>query len=80
MKRTRRVKKWIITLPHVAIHEAGVYRITAKVSQVSVERIKNIPKHREGTPPDPGEGKDRGKLDTEEDSLKHAKEVGWGPD
>ncbi len=42
MKRTRPMKKWIITVPHLAIRKPGIYRITMKVSQVTIERVGEI--------------------------------------
>ena len=69
MRRNRHIKNSFLTMPRLAIREPGIYLIKVKVSQVIIEKIKELPGHR-GKDLIPehivGEGKDRGSVDTEE--------------
>ncbi len=67
MKRTRHIKKWFITIPRVAIREPGVYQIKLKISQVVIEKTKDLP----------GEGKDRGSIDSDEKEQTGKDSVPW---
>ncbi len=43
-KRTRPIRgKYYLTMPRVAIHEAGVYEIKVKLSQVTITKVKDVP-------------------------------------
>lgn len=57
MKRTRHVRNYFLTIPRVVIRDPGVYVIKVKLSQVIIEKIKDAP----------GRGKERGRVDSEEE-------------
>ncbi len=42
-KRTRPIRgKYFLTVPRVAIHEPGIYEIKVKLSQVIIEKVKEL--------------------------------------
>ncbi len=42
-KRTRPIRgRYYLTIPRIAIHEPGVYEIKVKLSQVIIEKVKEL--------------------------------------